>query len=71
MWLRNQSIERPGFSASMERSRMETSAFLFAVASSNAALTVLLAFILLKEDLALKEWAGIATVILGIVVLRS
>lgn len=57
------------FSFAMSHTDMSTGATA-AVATSNAALTVVLAFFLLKEDLALKEWAGIATVILGIVILR-
>ncbi len=58
------------FTFAMSHTDMSTGATA-AVATSNAALTVILAFILLKEPMALKEWIGIATVILGIVILRA
>jgi len=57
------------FSFAMSHSDMSTGATA-AVATSNAVFTVLLGLIFLKEDLALKDWAGIATVIAGIVILR-
>lgn len=41
-----------------------------AVATSNAVFTTMLAFLVLREQMSLKEWAGIATVVLGIVILR-
>jgi len=41
-----------------------------AIATSNAIFTATLAFILLKEDLSFRQWAGIGTVIVGIVLLR-
>ena len=41
-----------------------------AIATCNAVFTATLAFILLKEDLSFKQWAGIGTVILGIILLR-
>jgi len=41
-----------------------------AVATSNAVFTALLAMMFLKEDLDLKQWAGIGTVALGIIILR-
>lgn len=41
-----------------------------AVATSNAVFTTMLAFLILRESMSLKEWAGIATVIIGIIILR-
>lgn len=41
-----------------------------AIATSNAVFTTLLAFALLREELTLKEWMGILTVVLGIIILR-
>jgi len=57
------------FTFAMSHTDMSTGATA-AVATSNAALTVMLAFFLLKEPLLLKEWIGIATVIMGIIILR-
>ena len=57
------------FTFAMSHTDMSTGATA-AVATSNAALTVMLAFFLLKEPHMLKEWIGIATVILGIIILR-
>jgi drug/metabolite transporter (DMT)-like permease len=57
------------FTFAMSHTDMSTGATA-AVATSNAALTVMLAFFLLREPLLLKEWIGIATVILGIIILR-
>lgn len=57
------------FTFAMSHADMSTGATA-AVATSNAALTILLAFVLLREPLALKEWVGIATIVLGIVILR-
>ena len=41
-----------------------------AVATSNAVFTALLAFAFMDEKLDIKQWIGIGTVILGIVILR-
>lgn len=41
-----------------------------AVATSNAVFTALLAFAFMDEKLELRQWVGIGTVILGIVILR-
>ena len=41
-----------------------------AIATCNAVFTATLAFVLLKEDLSLRQWAGIGTVVLGIILLR-
>jgi uncharacterized membrane protein len=41
-----------------------------AIATSNAIFTATLAFVLLKEDLEPRQWAGIGTVIVGIILLR-
>jgi drug/metabolite transporter (DMT)-like permease len=41
-----------------------------AVATSNAVFTVVLAFVFLEEKLDPKQWIGIATVILGMIILR-
>lgn len=41
-----------------------------AIATSNAVFTALLAFVFIKENLSLQQWAGIGAVILGIVLLR-
>jgi len=57
------------FSFAMSHTDMSTGATA-AVATSNAVFAVILALIFLKEDIALKYWAGIATVIAGIVLLR-
>ena len=57
------------FSYAMAQHDMETGATA-AVATSNAVFTAALAFVLLKEDLSLQQWAGIGTVILGIVLLK-
>lgn len=42
-----------------------------AIATSNAVFTATLAFFLLKEDLSIRQWTGIGTVILGIILLRA
>lgn len=41
-----------------------------AVATSNAVFTTALAFVFMEEKLEPKQWIGIATVVLGIVILR-
>lgn len=41
-----------------------------AIATSNAVFTTMLAFLILREQLSVKEWVGIATVVAGIVILR-
>jgi len=41
-----------------------------AVATSNAVFTVVLAFLFLNEKLDPRQWIGIATVVLGIIILR-
>lgn len=41
-----------------------------AVATSNAVFTTMLAFLILREQMSVKEWIGIATVVAGIVILR-
>ena len=41
-----------------------------AVATSNAVFTAVLAFVFLRENLSIQQWAGIATVIAGIVLMR-
>jgi drug/metabolite transporter (DMT)-like permease len=41
-----------------------------AVATSNAVFTTILALFFLKENLDLKEWIGVATVVVGIIILR-
>lgn len=41
-----------------------------AVATSNAVFTTMLAFLILREQMCLKEWIGIATVVVGIIILR-
>jgi drug/metabolite transporter (DMT)-like permease len=57
------------FSIAMADKTMETGATA-AVATSNAVFTAALAFVFLKEDLSVQQWAGIGTVIIGIVLLR-
>lgn len=57
------------FVYAMSHSDMSTGATA-AVATSNAVFTTMLAFLLLREQMSLKEWAGIATVIVGIIILR-
>lgn len=41
-----------------------------AVATSNAVFTTMLAFLILREQMTVKEWIGIATVVAGIIILR-
>jgi drug/metabolite transporter (DMT)-like permease len=41
-----------------------------AVATSNAIFTTMLAFLILREQMTVKEWIGIATVVAGIIILR-
>jgi drug/metabolite transporter (DMT)-like permease len=41
-----------------------------AVATSNAVFTTILALFFLKENLDLKEWIGVATIVVGIIILR-
>jgi drug/metabolite transporter (DMT)-like permease len=41
-----------------------------AVATSNAVFTAILAFVFIKENLSIQQWAGIGAVILGMVLLR-
>ncbi len=41
-----------------------------AVATSNAVFTAILAFVFIKENLSLQQWAGIGAVVLGMVLLR-
>jgi len=57
------------FSYAMSYKDMETGATA-AVATSNAVLTAILAFAILKENLSVQQWAGIGTVVLGIILLR-
>jgi drug/metabolite transporter (DMT)-like permease len=57
------------FSYAMSHSDMQTGATA-AVATSNAVFTAILAFAILKENLSVQQWAGIGTVILGIILLR-
>ena len=57
------------FVYAMTHSDMSTGATA-AIATSNAVFTTMLAFLLLRESMSLKEWAGIATVVLGIIILR-
>lgn len=57
------------FSYAMSHTTMQTGATA-AVATSNAVFTAVLAFAILKENLSLQQWAGIGTVILGIILLR-
>ncbi|MGD9962357.1 MAG: EamA family transporter [Thermoplasmata archaeon] len=57
------------FAYAMSHSDMSTGATA-AVATSNAVFTTMLAFLILREQMSLKEWAGIATVVVGIIILR-
>ncbi len=57
------------FSFAMSHADMSTGATA-AVATSNAVFTAILALVFLKEDLAIKDWVGIATVLAGVVLLR-
>jgi len=57
------------FSYAMGHNDMATGATA-AVATSNAVFTAILAFALLRENMTLQQWAGIAVVIFGIVLLR-
>lgn len=41
-----------------------------AIATSNAVFTTVLAMIFMKEQLDLRQWIGIGTVVLGIIILR-
>lgn len=56
---------------SYELSHAETEAWVTAaVAISNAAFTTVLALVFLDERLDSKQWVGVATVILGTIILR-
>mgnify|MGYP001765896823 FL=1 len=57
------------FVYAMSHSDMSTGATA-AVATSNAVFTTMLAFLILREQMSLKEWVGIATVVVGIIILR-
>ncbi len=57
------------FVYAMSHSDMSTGATA-AVATSNAVFTTMLAFLLLREQMSVKEWIGIATVVAGIIILR-
>jgi len=57
------------FVYAMSHSDMSTGATA-AVATSNAVFTTMLAFLILREQMSIKEWAGIATVVVGIIILR-
>lgn len=57
------------FVYAMSHSDMSTGATA-AVATSNAVFTTMLAFLILREQMSLKEWIGIATVVAGIIILR-
>jgi drug/metabolite transporter (DMT)-like permease len=57
------------FVYAMSHSDMSTGATA-AVATSNAVFTTMLAVLVLREQMTLKEWAGIATVVVGIIILR-
>ena len=57
------------FVYAMSHSDMGTGATA-AIATSNAVFTTMLALIFLREQLSIKEWIGIGTVVLGIVILR-
>lgn len=57
------------FVYAMSHSEMSTGATA-AVATSNAVFTTMLAFLILREQMSLKEWVGIATVVVGIIILR-
>lgn len=59
------------FAYAMSHADMETGPTA-AIATSNAVFTAMLAlaFVFLKEDLDIKQWVGIGTVILGIVLIR-
>ncbi len=57
------------FVYAMSHSDMSTGATA-AVATSNAVFTTMLAFLILREQMSVKEWVGIATVVAGIIILR-
>jgi len=57
------------FSFAMSSHDMATGATA-AFATSNAVFTAALAFVILRENLTLQQWAGIGAVIIGIVLLR-
>jgi drug/metabolite transporter (DMT)-like permease len=57
------------FTFAMSHNEMSTGATA-AIATSNAVFTVLLALMFLRENPSLQEWAGIGTVVLGIIILR-
>lgn len=57
------------FSYAMGQTDMKTGATA-AVATSNAVFTAVLAFAFLRENPSLQQWAGIAAVVFGIVLLR-
>lgn len=57
------------FSYAMGHDDMATGATA-AVATSNAVFTAALAFVLLRENMTLQQWVGVAVVVFGIVLLR-
>lgn len=57
------------FVYAMSHSDMSTGATA-AVATSNAVFTTMLAFLVLREQMSVKEWIGIGTVVAGIIILR-
>jgi len=57
------------FVYAMSHSDMSTGATA-AVATSNAVFTTMLVFLILREQMSVKEWIGIATVVAGIIILR-
>ncbi len=57
------------FALALSHGTMSTGATA-AIATSNAVFTTLLAFMILRENLVFQEWVGIATVVLGIIILR-
>jgi drug/metabolite transporter (DMT)-like permease len=57
------------FAYAMTHSDMSTGATA-AIATSNAVFTTMLAFLILREQMSLKEWVGIGTVVIGIIILR-
>jgi len=57
------------FALALSHGTMSTGATA-AIATSNAVFTTFLAFMILRENLAIQEWVGIGTVVLGIIILR-
>jgi len=57
------------FALALSHGTMSTGATA-AIATSNAVFTTFLAFMILRENLIFQEWVGIATVVLGIIILR-